>query len=46
MIYLIKVWDGMEKIFEGFSRTEPSIREFRLENLVHGQIKQMKKEQQ
>ena len=28
MIYLIKVWDGMEKIFEGFSRTEPSIREF------------------
>tara|TARA_R110000737_G_scaffold16311_1_gene33493 strand:+ start:384 stop:566 length:183 start_codon:yes stop_codon:yes gene_type:complete len=25
MIYLIKVWDGMEKIFEGFSRTDPSI---------------------
>lgn len=23
MIYLIKVWDGMEKIFEGYSRTEP-----------------------
>ena len=28
MIYLIKVWDGMEKIFEGFSRTEPSTKEF------------------
>ena len=25
MIYLIKVWDGVEKIFEGFSRKEPSI---------------------
>jgi|TARA_R110002153_G_scaffold202620_1_gene355788 hypothetical protein len=25
MIYLIKVWDGMEKIFEGYSRTDPSV---------------------